>query len=85
MIYLEDEDRWVHFDMTMVKFYQDNWIKEQAPYTMQDWVLASTDDIFRMQPTRRILSIGNKKCNFSKDNCSDFNVDEYIQEDSWEH
>lgn len=32
LIYLEDEDKWVHFDMTMVKFYQDRWIREHEPY-----------------------------------------------------
>lgn len=85
LMYLEDEDRWRHFDMTMVKFYQDNWIKEHEPYSMQDWVLASTDDIFRMQPSRKILSIVDKKCNFSKDNYKDFNIDEYIQEDGIEY
>lgn len=85
LIYLEDAKRWGHFDMTMVKFYQDSWIKEHEPYSMQDWVLASTDDIFRMQPSRKILSIGDKKCNFSKDNYEDFNIDEYVKKDGIEH
>lgn len=85
IIYLEDEDKWVHFDMTMVKFYQDRWIREHEPYIIQDWVAASTEDIFKMQPTRRILTIGNKKCNFSPNNYIDLKIDEFVQEDGIEH
>lgn len=84
LIYLEDEDKWVHFDMTMVKFYQDRWIREHEPYIIQDWVAASTEDIFKMQPTRRILTIGNKKCNFSQDNYI-VNIGEFVQEEEIEH
>ena len=67
-IYLEEEQKWVHFDMTMVKFYQDNWIKEHEPYTEQHWVTASNKEIFEMQPTRKITAINNVRCNFSKEN-----------------
>lgn len=85
LIYLENEGRWVHFDMTMVKFYQDKWIKEHEPYTMQDWVTASTEEIFKMQPTRRIKKIGDMKCGFSKDNYSDLNIDEFVRDNEREH
>lgn len=43
------------------------------------------EDIFKMQPTRRILTIGNKKCNFSQDNYIDLNIDEFVQEDGIKH
>lgn len=85
LIYLEEEDRWVHFDMTMVKFYQDKWIKEHEPYNEQDWITASTSDILKMQPTRRIESIGGKKCNFSRDNYEKLDIDEYVHEEGLEH
>lgn len=38
-----------------------------------------------MQPTRRILTIGNKKSNFSQDNYIDLKIDEFVQEDGIEH
>ena len=72
LIYLPEEKRWAHFDMTMVKFYQDGWIKEHEPYTEQDWVVATTEEIFKMQPTREIHSIDGKKCYYDENNYSEF-------------
>ena len=80
LIYLPEEQRWVHFDMTMVKFYQDGWIKEHEPDNMEDWVTASTGDIFKMQPTRKITEIGGKKCMFNKDNYQDLDMKKYVKE-----
>ena len=80
LIYLPEEQRWVHFDMTMVKFYQDRWIKEHKPYNMEDWVAASTSDIFKMQPTRKITEIAKKKCMFDKNNYQDLDIKRYVTE-----
>lgn len=66
MIYLTEEDRWVHFDMTMVRFYLDNWIKNHEPYKPEDWITASTEEIFKMQPSRRITKVGNQRCNIDQ-------------------
>lgn len=77
MIYLPEEQRWVHFDMAMVKFYQDEWIKDHEPYNMEDWVTASTSDIFKMQPTRKITKINGVKCLFNKDNYNNLDMEKY--------
>ena len=79
LIYLPEEQKWVHFDMTMVKFYQDGWIKEHEPYTEQDWVAATTEEIFKMQPKRQIHSINGKKCYFDKDNYGELDVREFLK------
>ena len=79
-IYLEEEQKWVHFDMTMAKFYQDNWIKEHEPYTEQHWVAASNKEIFEMQPTRKITAINNVRCDFSKENYERLDINEYEKE-----
>lgn len=68
MIYLPEEDRWIHFDMTMVRFYLDNWIKNHEPYKPEDWINASTEEIFKMQPSRRITKSGSKMCNIDQNN-----------------
>lgn len=80
MIYLPEEERWVHFDMAMVKFYQDEWIKDHEPYNMEDWVTASTSDIFKMQPTRKITKINGVKCLFNKDNYNNLDMKKYDYE-----
>lgn len=71
LIYLPEEQRWAHFDMTMVKYYQDGWIKDHSPYTEKDWIAATTEDIFKMQPTREIHSINGKSCFLNRDNYGD--------------
>ena len=59
IIYLKEENKWVHFDMTMVRFYLDNWSKKYG--NPEEWVFASTSDIFRLQPERLIKQIvGNE-------------------------
>ena len=77
LIYLPEEQRWAHFDMTMVKFYQDEWIKEHEPYTEQDWIAATTEEIFKMQSTRRIDSINGKERCFDKDNYGELDISEF--------
>ena len=59
VIYIPEKNKWVNFDMTMVKFYQDGWIKEHGDYKEEDWVFASTQKMFEMQPTREIYSISH--------------------------
>ena len=77
LIYLLEEQRWAHFDMTMVKFYQDGWIKEHEPYTEQEWIAATTEEIFKMQPTRQIHSINGKDCYFNIDNYGELDLREF--------
>ena len=74
LIYLSEEERWVHFDMTMVKFYQDRWIKEHEPYTEQDWITATTEEIFKMQPRREIHSINGIKHYVDKNNYRELDI-----------
>ncbi len=80
LIYLPEEQKWVHFDMTMVKFYQDGWIKNHEPYTMEDWIAASTSDIFKMQTTRKITEINGVKCYFDKDNYAELDISKFDKE-----
>ena len=80
LIYLPEEQRWGHFDMTMVKFYQDGWIKEHEPYTEQDWIAATTEEIFKMQPKRKIELINGKKDEkfpITKDNYEELNISKF--------
>ena len=72
MVYLpeEDEKQWVHIDMTMVRFYLDNWIKNHNGYKATDWICATTDKIFEMQNSRKIKKVGKHDCKpeITKDN-----------------
>lgn len=72
MVYLpeEDEKKWVHIDMTMVRFYLDNWIKNHNGYKAIDWICATTDKIFEMQNSRKIKKVGKHDCKpeITKDN-----------------
>ena len=68
MIYLPEENKWVHFDMTMARFYLGNWIKNHDPYKPENWICASTEEIFEMQPSRIIKEVGGKHCNIDKNN-----------------
>ena len=63
VIYIPEKDKWVNFDMTMVKFYQDGFIKEHGSYREEDWIFASTQKMFEMQPTREIYSISQDTIN----------------------
>ena len=80
LIYLPEEQKWAHFDMTMVKFYQDGWIKNHETYTMEDWIAASTSDIFKMQTTRKITEINGVKCYFDKDNYAELDISKFDKE-----
>ena len=80
LIYLPEEKRWVHFDMTMVKFYQDKWIINHEPYNMENWIAASISDIFKMQPTRKITNINGIKCSFNIENYTELDVNKFDEE-----
>lgn len=72
MVYLPEEKQWVNFDMTMAKFYLDNWLKNQQ-YKPEDWVCATTEDMFKMQSTRKILKLDSKQCNIDSSNIEKLN------------
>ena len=72
MVYLPEEKQWVNFDMTMARFYLDNWLKNQ-PYRPEDWICATTEDMFKMQPTRNVLKVGSKQCNIDSSNTEKLN------------
>lgn len=72
MIYLPEEKQWVNFDMTMARFYLDNWLKNQ-PYRPEDWICATTEDMFKMQPTRKVLKVGSKQCKIDSSNTEKLN------------
>ena len=55
LIYIKEENKWVHFDMTCVRFYLDNFTRNFGE--PDKWVFASTEDIFKMQPKREIHSV----------------------------
>ncbi len=76
MIYIKEQNKWVHFDMTCVRFYLDNFAKDFG--NPDKWVFASTEDIFKMQPKREIHILkdidGNTifEGNINKDNYQEF-------------
>lgn len=72
MVYLPEEQQWVNFDMTMARFYLDNWLKNQQ-YKPEDWICAITEDMFKMQPTRKILKLDSKQCNIDSSNIEKLN------------
>lgn len=72
MVYLPEEEQWVNFDMTMARFYLDNWLKNQ-PYRPEEWICATTQDMFKMQPTRKIFKVGSKQCNIDSSNAEKLN------------
>lgn len=72
MVYLPEEKRWINFDMTMARFYLDNWLKTQD-YRPEDWICATTDDMFKMQPTRKVLKIDSNQCNVDASNIEKLN------------
>ena len=72
MVYLPEEEQWVNFDMTMARFYLDNWLKNQ-PYRPEDWICATTEDMLKMQSTRKVLKVGSKQCNIDYSNIEKLN------------
>lgn len=76
LIYIKEQDRWVHFDMTCVRFYLDNFNKNFGE--PDKWVFASTETIFRMQPKREIHSVNDIEGNvifegkITKENYNEF-------------
>ena len=72
MVYLPEEKQWVNFDMTMVRFYLDDWLPNQ-PYKPENWICATTEDMFKMQPSRKVLQVGSKQCNIDYSNAKKLN------------
>lgn len=76
LIYIKEQNKWVHFDMTCVRFYLDNFTKDFGE--PDKWVFASTEDIFKMQPQREIHTLkdidGNKifEGKITKENYNEF-------------
>ena len=76
LIYIKEQNKWVHFDMTCVRFYLDNFTKDFGE--PDKWVFATTEDIFKLQPKREIHSITDIEGNvifeglINKDNYQDF-------------
>ena len=46
----------------------------------EDWIAASTSDIFKMQTTRKITEINGVKCYFDKDNYAELDVSKFDKE-----
>ncbi len=55
LIYIQEKDEWVNFDMTMVRFYLDGWTQEYGE--AERWIFATTEEMFKMQPKRIIEEI----------------------------
>lgn len=76
MIYIKEQNKWIHFDMTCVRFYLDNFTRDFGE--PDKWVFASTEDIFKMQPKREIHSVKDYEGNIifegliNKDNYQGF-------------
>ena len=61
LVYLEDKDIWVNFDMTMVRYYLDGWTREYGE--PNKWVFATIEEMFNMQPKRTIEEIKDAEDN----------------------
>ncbi|MDE5539082.1 MAG: transglutaminase domain-containing protein, partial [Bacilli bacterium] len=55
LIYIKEKNTWVNFDMTMVRFYLDEWSKEYGE--ADKWIFASNEEMFAMQPNRVVDQI----------------------------
>ncbi len=55
LVYLKDKGEWRNFDMTMVRFYLDDWTKEYGE--PEKWIMATNEEMFKMQPQRLIRKI----------------------------
>lgn len=55
LIYVQEKNMWVNFDMTMVRFYIDEWSKEYGE--PEKWIFATNDEMFKLQPQRIIEQI----------------------------
>ena len=61
LVYLEDKETWVNFDMTMVRFYLDGWTRKYGE--PNKWVFATIEEMFNMQPKRTINEIRDSEDN----------------------
>ena len=52
LVYIEEKNKWVNFDMTMVRFYLDGFSKKYGE--PDEWIFASMEEIFNNQPQRKI-------------------------------
>lgn len=60
LIYIKEKNIWVNFDMTMVRFYLDNWSQEYGE--PEKWISATNEEMFSMQPSRLVYEIiGDKE------------------------
>lgn len=59
LIFIKERNMWVNFDMTMVRFYLDNW--SQVYGEPEKWICATNEEMFKMQPSRLIYEIINPK------------------------
>ena len=77
-----------HFDPTMMDFYQRQYGSNPENAEPQDWIFASTEDAFTMQPTREIHGIGKRNLNYeqyiTEKNYSSKQAQEFI-EDTFEN
>ena len=55
LIYIQEKDVWINFDMTMVRFYLDGWATEYG--RPEDWIFATNKKMFEMQPQRIVEQI----------------------------
>lgn len=60
VIYDSDNKKWVNFDMTMVEFCNNNFAGNFYK-DAEKWAFASTEEMFLMQPKRKIVSLSNGK------------------------
>lgn len=55
LIYIKERDMWVNFDMTMVRFYLDNWTRDYGE--PEKWIFPTFEEMFEMQPIRVVEEI----------------------------
>ena len=63
LVYIEDKNEWVNFDMTMVRFYLDDFSKKYGE--PDKWVFASMEEMFKNQPLRvieKLIDIDGNVC-----------------------
>jgi len=59
LIFVKEKNMWVNFDMTMVRFYLDNW--SQVYGEPEKWICATNEEMFKMQPSRLVYEIISAK------------------------
>ena len=78
LVYLKDKNEWVNFDMTMVRFYLDNFSKKYGE--PDKWVFASMEEMFKNQPLRVIEKLIDSEGNtYYKGTINSDNYEELIK------